>query len=97
MIAYIVTIYHINMIEMSCVKYFFDVIHLSERSIMMWLLAILLIYKPADILIQKILKSYKPSSELRASTVIVKDNNTGRVIGMIASTIIVVLSWFIIA
>lgn len=55
-----------------------------------WILALLLIYKPSAILIQKILKLYKPSTEKTQNNIISKDNNAGRVIGMIERTIMLI-------
>lgn len=89
-ISYIATVADIRVYEAGCVRYFFDTIQVSEKQFLTWLLAFLLIYRPADIFIQKILKSYKPTSELRQSDIIVKDNNTGRIIGMIERTIMLV-------
>lgn len=89
-ISYIMVIKNIVIEENLYVKSFFITMNLSEREIFSWLLAILMIYKPADILIQKILKAYKPASEMRQSNIIIKDNNTGRIIGMAERTIMLI-------
>lgn len=90
MIAYVATVGHIKVDELVYVKSFFETIHVSEKELLAWLLAVLLIYKPADILIQKILKSYKPASEMKNDKIIITNNNTGRIIGMIERTIMLV-------
>lgn len=89
-IAYVITIKNIKIEELDGVAYFFDTIHVSERNMLAWILALLLIYKPSAILIQKILKLYKPSTEKTNNNIISKDNNTGRVIGMIERTIMLI-------
>lgn len=90
LISYVAIVEHIEVNEVGYVKDFFDNINMSEKQFLTWLLAVLLIYKPADILIQKILKSYKPASEMKNNKIITKDNNTGRIIGMTERTIMLV-------
>ena len=90
LICYFAIVMKIELTELACVKQFFSVIQISEKNLLSGVLAVLLIYKPADILIQKILKTYRPTSEIRGNKIITKDNNTGRIIGMIERTIMLV-------
>ena len=90
LICYFAIVMKIELTELACVKQFFSVIQISEKNLLSGVLAVLLIYKPADILIQKILKTYRPTSEIRDNKIITKDNNTGRIIGMIERTIMLV-------
>ena len=90
LISYFAVVMKIELTELECVEQFFSVIQISEKSLLSGVLAVLLIYKPADILIQKILKTYRPVSEIRDNKIIIKDNNTGRIIGMIERTIMLV-------
>lgn len=90
LISYFAVVMKIELTELERVEQFFSVIQISEKSLLSGVLAVLLIYKPADILIQKILKTYRPVSEIRDNKIIIKDNNTGRIIGMIERTIMLV-------
>lgn len=90
LLSYFAIVMKIELTELECVEQFFTVVQISEKSLMSGVLAVLLIYKPADILIQKILKTYRPVSEIRDNKIITKDNNTGRIIGMIERTIMLV-------
>ena len=89
-IAYFAVVMKIELTELEGVKQFFDIIQVSEEKLLSGLAAVLLIYKPADILIQKILKTYRPTSEIRDNKIITKDINAGRMIGMIERTIMLV-------
>lgn len=89
-ISYATVILKIEIKELEGVKYFFSVIQIAEEKLLSGVLAVLLIYKPADILIQKILKTYRPVSVMKDNKIITKDNNTGRIIGMIERTIMLV-------
>lgn len=57
---------------------FFEVIGVEGEAVLTWSLALLVIHKPANIMIQKLLMLYKPQ---KVSMEIKKDNNTGRFIG----------------
>lgn len=89
-IAFATTIIGAQVDELGCIKQLFDIIQVSEKQFLTGALAFLLIYRPADILIQKILKSYRPESELKDNKIITKDYNTGRIIGMIERTIMLI-------
>lgn len=89
-ISYAVAVMKIEIVELKCIKQFFTIIQISEEKLLAAVLAVLLIYKPADILIQKILKTYRPISDIKNNKIITKDNNTGRIIGMTERTIMLV-------
>lgn len=90
LICYFAVVMKIELMELECVERFFSVAQISEKNLLSGVLAVLLIYKPADILIQKILKTYRPTSEIRDNKIITKDINAGRMIGMIERTIMLV-------
>lgn len=60
------------------VQSFFDAFGLSECNLLSWLVKLLLIHKPVNILIAHMLSSYKPSSSISQSG---NDKNAGRYIG----------------
>ena len=67
---------------------FFDVVGVSEVLIISWALALLVIHKPANIVIQKLLMIYKPESKdddkkEDKKEDKKKDNNAGRFIGTV--------------
>lgn len=67
--------------------YFFEVIGVEGDKLFAWCLALLMIHKPANIIIQKLLMQYKPQ---KVSTEIKKDNNAGRFIGTIERIIMLI-------
>lgn len=75
-------------IEMNLVcQVFFNTMGIHIMHVFSWLVAILLIHKPANIIIQKIIIVYKPdsiASETRA-------NNAGRMIGTLERLIMLIL------
>lgn len=74
-------------VEFKVVEEFFDVIGLSESLVVSWLLALLLIHKPANIAIAKLLVIYKPTNteEEKWTT-----NNAGRFIGTVERIIMLI-------
>lgn len=71
---------NVQMEEVKIISDFFDTINVSEVLICTWVLAILTVHKPANILIQNLIGTYKPKvidNEIKA------DNNAGRVIGTV--------------
>lgn len=54
--------------EWSNVKELFDIAKLSEIKVMTWILALLLIHKPANIAITKLLSIYKPKDKEEVNT-----------------------------
>ena len=72
----------------SPVNVFFYVAGISKRAFVSWLTALLLIYKPAKIVISKILFHYKAEDKEEVRK---KDNNAGRFIGTVERLIILIL------
>lgn len=78
------------MLEYLFIWEFFDTIGLSEIMLCKWMLGMLIIHKPANILIQKFMQDYKPRM-ISDYLEIKKDNNIGRVIGTIERVIMLIL------
>ncbi len=70
--------------EWKIISDFFDTTGLSGFSVVSWLLALLLIHKPANIAIQKLLAIYKPVSDEGEL------NKAGRLIGTIERVIMLI-------
>lgn len=87
-IAYIWTNNKIRLRELKLVLDFFDTANISEILACKWFLGLLLIYKPANILIQNLIGLYKPKTNNHE---IKSDNNTGRKIGTIERLIMFIL------
>lgn len=88
LISYGIVINDFKVRELEVVKEFFSIVDISKTQILPWLLALLIIHKPANIAIQKLLLVYKPESK----DVDVKiDNNAGRFIGTIERIIMLIL------
>ena len=66
---------------------FFDAFGLSETELLGWAAALLLIHKPANILIANILSGYKPSDKKEPEGT---DRNAGRMIGTLERIIMVI-------
>ena len=88
-LSYIWTKSNIQMKELPVVFDFFQTTNISERSIYNWILGLLIVHKPANILIQNLLSTYKPKSE--GSEIKAKDNNVGRVIGTVERLVMLIL------
>lgn len=73
--------------EYGLIKGFFDTIGLSERLVSSWCLALLILHKPANITIQKLLVPYKPQNKDEHFK---KDNNAGRFIGTVERIIMLI-------
>ena len=71
----------------SFITQFFEVIEVSELKVLVGVIAVLIVHKPANILIQKLLVIYKPESDNKVKN---KDNNAGRFIGTIERVIMLV-------
>ena len=80
----------LKMLEYLFIWEFFDTIGLSEIMLCKWMLGMLIIHKPANILIQKFMQDYKPRM-ISDYLEIKKDNNIGRVIGTIERVIMLIL------
>jgi len=66
---------------------FFEIIGIDKMSFVCWLLAVLIIYKPANIIISKKLVKYKPEGK---DSDVDKDRKAGRVIGTLERVIILI-------
>ena len=87
-IAYIWTKNNCQMQEIKMVSDFFNVTNISEMLVCRWVLGLLIIHKPANILIQNLIGIYKP----RTNDIEIKaDNNAGRVIGSVERVIMLIL------
>jgi len=86
-IAYWITINDILIIELNIIKEFFSTVGISELLTLSWMLALLAIHKPANIVIQKLLMVYKPENKEED---IKKDNNAGRFIGTVERSIMLI-------
>ncbi|HKM21105.1 MAG TPA: DUF3307 domain-containing protein [Lachnospiraceae bacterium] len=71
----------------SIVENFFLTINVSEIVVLAWILALLIISKPANIMIQRFLSAYRPKSNVEHKD----DNNAGRLIGTVERVIILIL------
>lgn len=80
---YICTINNLQLKEHIIFTNFFYTIGLSEITVYKWVLGMLIIHKPANILIQKLIHNYKPKVKI--------DNNVGRVIGSVERAIMFIL------
>lgn len=66
---------------------FFNIIGISELKIIYWLCGLLMIHKPANITISKLIKQYKPEDENNQE----KDKKAGRFIGTLERIIMLLL------
>ncbi len=73
--------------EWKVIKDFFDVVGLSEVLLLSWILALLIIQKPANIITQKLLIIYKPNNKDIDKK---NDNNAGRFIGTVERIIMLI-------
>lgn len=74
-------------IKYTAFKGFFDTIGVNTAVVIAWVLAILLIHKPANIAISKLLMPYKPSETKEIEQ---KDNKAGRFVGTIERIIMLI-------
>jgi len=86
-IAYWMAASKIQINELQLCREFFEVTGLSEMFVISWILALLLIHKPANIAIQKLLMIYKPENKEEENK---KDNNAGRLIGTLERIIMLI-------
>lgn len=84
-ISYCMAIYNIEINVISPVKNFFYVIEIDKIVLLTWIVAILLINKPANISIQKLLAVYKTKDGVNK-----EGNNVGRFIGTIERLIMLI-------
>lgn len=88
-LSYIWTKNNIPIKEVTVVSEFFCTTDISERSACNWILGLLIVYKPANILIQNLIGPYKP--QLEKGEIKPKDNNVGRVIGTVERVVMFIL------
>ncbi|MEI8200437.1 MAG: DUF3307 domain-containing protein [Eubacteriales bacterium] len=86
-IAYIAVLQNIPFRFSSPVLGFFGIVKIDALAFVCWAAALLIIHKPANILISKILTIYKPENKDDENK---KDNNAGRFIGTIERIIILI-------
>jgi len=86
-ITYWVIISNMPRVELKIIKDFLDVVGVSGQFIISWVLALLVIHKPANIVIQKLLMIYKPDSNDKDKK---NDNNAGRFIGTVERIIMLI-------
>ncbi len=86
-IAYWFATNHVALYEAEFIKDFFRTIGVSEIFILKWLLALLLIHKPANIAISKLLLIYKPEDNNEDK---MQDRNAGRLIGTVERIIMLI-------
>jgi len=87
LIAYGLVINDVVIKEWKVIADFFSAVGIDEVLILSWVLALLVIHKPANIAIQKLLMVYKPENKEDGMK---KDNNTGRFIGTIERIIMLI-------
>ncbi len=89
-IAYLCADCGIPLIESTVASNIFNIVGLSETLTCKWLLGLLIIHKPANILIQNLIGNYKPKTKVD-STELRFDSNVGRVIGTVERVIMFIL------
>lgn len=87
-IAYCLTANNITIREWNVVSGFFKIINVEKMPVVSWILALLIIHKPANIVIQKLLIIYKPDKKGSETK---QDNNAGRFIGTVERIIMLIL------
>lgn len=87
MISYLLLIKDGSISVSNIFTQFFDTVKISKMGLVSWAAALLIIHKPANIAISKLLAKYKPENNRFEN---VKDNNTGRFIGTIERIIILI-------
>ncbi len=86
-ISYVLYINKISINLNSCFAQIVNALNMSKLFIVSWLLALLIIHKPANIVISKLISKYKPEISEEEK---LKDNNAGRFIGTIERIIILI-------
>ncbi len=87
-ISYIAEVYIAGLYENPLIIHFFDTLGISGYKILTWLVAILLIHRPANITISKLLAIFRPESSPGDKD---KSNSAGKLIGTIERIIILIL------
>ena len=87
LIAYFVVLQNVPLHFYSAVLGFFEIVKIDAFAFVYWAAALLIIHKPANIFISRILNIYKPENKDDTNK---KDNNAGRFIGTIERIIILI-------
>lgn len=87
-LTYLIKDFNPNSMYNVRLKELFDIFNVSETLVLSWMIKILLIHKPANILIANILSQYRPNQK---GTQGLQDKNAGRFIGTLERIIMVVL------
>lgn len=88
-LSYAWTKMNVQIKEIPVVLDFFCTTDISEQLVCNWILGLLIVHKPANILIQKLISPYKPKAE--KEEIKEKDNNVGRVIGTAERIVMLIL------
>lgn len=88
-LSYLWAKFNVQIREIPIVSDFFLTTGIPERLAYNWILGLLIVHKPANILIQNLIGSYKPKSEEDENSV--NDNKAGRVIGTVERFIMLIL------
>lgn len=88
-LSYFWTKRNIPITEIAIVSDFFTTTGISERLACNWILGLLIVHKPANILIQNLISPYKPKAEREEMKE--KDNNVGRIIGTVERIVMLIL------
>ena len=102
-ISYELVINQILMIEFDLIKDIFATVGILEIRMLTWIISLLIIHKPANIMIQKLLLIYKPEdkendnkkdnqneSKNESKNDSKKDNNAGRFIGTVERIVMLI-------
>lgn len=87
-IAYAATLYCTPITSPGLITGFLEVVGMTGEAASSWIIAVLLIHKPVNIAIQKLLMVYKPIS---SNVTRINDNNAGRFIGTVERLIMLIL------
>lgn len=87
-ISYFMVSADVRLQEMAVLSDFFDMVGIAEVMAATWILTLLIVHKPANILIQKVIGTFKPANNQNDFK---RDHNAGRLIGTIERIIMVIL------
>ena len=88
-IACVWTIYDVPINMLQVTARIFEVLDISKVLLCKWILGLLIIHKPANIIIQKTINPYKPDEKKSEKN----DPNIGRMIGTVERTIMLMLMY----
>ncbi len=87
LVAYIIIVWDIAIGGPKWFSSFFNIINISESQVLSWFLAILIIHKPSNIGIQKLLMIYRPENKKEDTK---KNSSVGSLIGTIERIVILI-------